>query len=71
MIERGLHRRALIDLARILYDKMERLDPAGDPWSEFDGQQVSFYACCIEEVLLHSDLIDRAISDNDMVSRKR
>ena len=66
----GDHSPPVMELARILYEKMEHLDPQGAYWSELSPQDVDFYALCVESIIEQSGLVRRALSDDDVVSRQ-
>ncbi len=59
---------AALELAKILFCKMERLCPSGDTWETIDTDEREIYLYCIDEVLRHTDLVGRAIGDCDRTS---
>ena len=69
----GSHSAAVMELARVLYEKMEQLDPGscgGSTWSELPGRDVDFYALCVEEIIENASLVLRALADYDVVLRQ-
>jgi hypothetical protein len=75
-ITKGAHyvpSRPVLELARVLYEEMERLDPGscgGSSWDELPPHDVGYYTWCIEALLENRSLIERALSDNYMVRRQ-
>jgi hypothetical protein len=68
----GIHGEPVMELARILYEKMEHLDPGsggGSPWEELPERDMHFYAICVEAIIDQSTLVRRALANNDMVDR--
>lgn len=60
-----------MELARVLYEKMEHLDPGsggGLYWDELTERDVDFYALCVEALIRQSDLVRRALADDDVIS---
>lgn len=50
-------------LARILFEEMERLDPGccgGGLWDDLPQRDMAFYVSCVEKLLENDDLIARA-----------
>jgi len=59
----------LIELARILYEKMEHLDPGccgGADWEDLPEFDIGLYAIAVREILSRPDLIILALRDHDM-----
>lgn len=68
----GYHTPAVMALARILYEEMERLDSGsggGTLWVELPELDTEFYALCVEKVVRSGSLVLRAMSDYDVVVR--
>ncbi len=69
---RGSHSPAVMELARILYEKMEHLDPGscgGSEWAVLPAKDVELYALCVEELIENASLVIRALADYDVVLR--
>lgn len=64
---------AINDLGEWLYFCMGALDPDTHvtPWSSLNEDERSFYSSCVEMMLCKRDLLLRAISDYDIISRGR
>jgi hypothetical protein len=70
--ETGRHSKPVMELARILYEKMEHLDPGsggGSSWDDLPDFDVEFYALSVEEIIKNASLVLRALSDYDVVVR--
>jgi hypothetical protein len=63
----GQHSESVKELARILYEKMARLDPSGPEWDEVDPDVAEFCAYCVEEILNSRDLLYRAPADDNVI----
>ena len=69
----GSHTPAVMELARVLYEKMEHLDPGsggGTSWDELPDRDVEFYALCVEAIIESGSLTRRALADYDVICRK-
>lgn len=67
---RGIHSPTVLELARVLYEEMEHLEPGccgGRGWNDLEPYQVDFYSMCVKEMLAEKSLIHRAMLENDMV----
>jgi hypothetical protein len=61
---------AVTGLAKVLYEKVERLDPrccGGSEWDKLPTFDLRLYASCIEELLDYPELLIAAAPDDDMV----
>jgi hypothetical protein len=59
---------AILQLARVLYDEMENLDPGGDDyvaWNNLTDLEREFYRQCVKAILAHRDLVSVCLSRND------
>jgi hypothetical protein len=59
---------AILELARILYDEMENLDPGGDDylaWNKLTDLEREFYRQCIKAILARRDLLSECLPSND------
>lgn len=57
-----MREKAIDELARILHQKMEHLDPSNLPyeWDDVPARNKEFYHTLIEELLVHPELLDGA-----------
>ncbi len=65
------HAPAVAQLARVLFEYMERLDPGccgGSSWDELPDHGKEFYALCIENIMDHNSLVEDAMAHHDMTS---
>ena len=64
-------------LGRVLYEKMEHLDPGAGKfveWDELTIRQREFYSLCAEAILRERELVERALhcaSDNVILGRAK
>jgi hypothetical protein len=66
----GRHSPAVMELAKLLYEKMEHLDPGsggGSSWDELPARDVEFYALLIEHLIEDRSVLQRALADDDVV----
>jgi hypothetical protein len=55
---------ALSELGRLLYAKMERLDPSdGGTWEDLTYHERRFYELCVEEIVSNRSLVDKAYAE--------
>jgi hypothetical protein len=69
----GLHSAAIVELARVLYEKMEHLDPGsggGFDWDELPARDVEYYALCVESILERESLVRASLTDDHMINRE-
>jgi hypothetical protein len=61
----------VIELARILYESMEHLDPQeGQAWDALGDSDREYFCLCIRALLCHRDRLCEALSNNDFVNRR-
>jgi hypothetical protein len=66
----GRHSPAVMELARLLYETMEHLDPGsggGSSWGELPDRDVEFYALSVEALIEARSVVQRALADDDMI----
>jgi hypothetical protein len=64
---------AMVRLARMLYETLERLDPGscgGSDWNELPEFDVSYYASAMREVVGQPHLVIGAVADDDVIRWK-
>ena len=69
----GRHSATVMALARILFEKMEHLDPGsagGFLWEELSPREIEYHALCVEAILERASLVRLALADDDVVFRQ-
>lgn len=66
----GVFSASEMELARILYETMEHLDPQeGREWESFRVDEKEFFALCIKSLLCYRGLVCSALGDNNLIRR--
>ncbi len=69
----GTHSDPVKRLARILYEKMEHLDPGscgGESWDELSPHARDYYALCVEAMVEQGPVLRAALTDDNVILRE-